>query len=201
MVSVQQFATSDGRLFVAHRRRLSNDRDVNFQLKLFALGLTATLAGAPFQAAAAPTTTKGSSPTAIAAAAVTRTGPVTDAANLLTPAQRAALAAKLAGLERTTRHEMAIVTVRSLGGKDVAVFTRDLGRSWGVGRKANDGVVLLVAPVEQMVWIAVGKGLEGKLTKEACQTIMDETMMPRFRSGDLPGGIDAGTDALIARLH
>ena len=126
---------------------------------------------------------------------------MTDAANLLTPIQRAALTLKLEELERATQHEMVIVTVRTLGGEDVASFTRDLGSSWGVGRKGNDGVVLLVAPREQMVWIAVGKGLEGKLTKEACQKILDDTMMPRFRAGQLAGGIDAGTDALAALLR
>ena len=108
---------------------------------------------------------------------------------------------KLEELERATQHEMVVVTVTTLGGRDVASFTRDLGSRWGVGRKSNDGVVLLVAPKEQMVWIAVGKGLEGKLTKEACQQILDDTMMPRFRAGDLADGIDAGTDALIALLR
>jgi uncharacterized protein len=111
------------------------------------------------------------------------------------------LALKLEELERATRHEMVIVTVRTLGGEDVASFTRELGSSWGVGRKGNDGVVLLVAPREQMVWIAVGKGLEGKLTKEACQKILDDTMMPRFRAGQLADGIDAGTDALAVLLR
>ena len=79
---------------------------------------------------------------------------------------------------------MVVVTVPTLSGRDVASFTTDLGRRWGVGRKGiADGVVLLVAPKEQMVWIAVGKGLEVKLTKQLCQQILDDTMMPKFRAG------------------
>jgi uncharacterized protein len=50
------------------------------------------------------------------------------------------------------------------------------------------------------VRIAVGYGLEKTLTHEVCQQIIDRSMLPRLRKGDLPGGIEAGTDALIARL-
>jgi uncharacterized protein len=60
--------------------------------------------------------------------------------------------------------------------------------------------VLLVAPNERKVRIAVGYGLEGTLTREVCQQIIDTVMLPRFRHGDISGGIEVGTDALIARL-
>jgi uncharacterized protein len=96
---------------------------------------------------------------------------------------------------------MVVVTVPTLGGRDVADYTRDLSNNWGIGRKGyNDGVVLLVAPVEHKVRIAVGYGLERKLTHDVCQGIIEQTMLPRFREGDVPGGIEAGTDALIAHL-
>ena len=96
---------------------------------------------------------------------------------------------------------MVIVTVSTLGGRDVADFTRDLANSWGIGRKGhNDGVVLLVAPNERKVRIAVGYGLEKALPNALCQKIIDEQMLPRFREGDLPAGIEAGSRALIARL-
>jgi uncharacterized protein len=71
-----------------------------------------------------------------------------------------------------------------------------------LGRKGyNDGVVLLVAPNEHKVRIAVGYGLEKQLTDEICQQIIAEKMLPRFREGQLAGGIQAGADALIARLQ
>ena len=168
------------------------------RLSIIATVLVATAAG---QAGATSRTNGATANAETAAPAVVRTGWVTDAANILTPIQRVDLSIKLDEFEKATRHEMVVVTVRSLGGRDVAPFTRELGSKWGVGHKNNDGMVLLVAPQEQMVWIAVGKGLESMLTREACQKILDETMMPRFRGGDLPGGIDAGTDALIAILR
>ncbi len=130
------------------------------------------------------------------------TGRVTDAAGILSAGEEAALTTKLKRLEGKTGRQFVVATVRSLGGRDVADFTTDLANSWGVGRaEQNDGLVLLVAPTERKVRIAVGYGLERRLPNAICQQIIDEHMLPRFRQGDLPGGIEAGADALIARLR
>jgi uncharacterized protein len=103
-------------------------------------------------------------------------------------------------LEAATGRQFVVVTVPTLGGQDIAVFTRDLGRHWGIGRKGhNDGVILLVAPAERKVRIAVGYGLERILTDALCGEIIAEKILPRFRQGDLPGGIQSGADALVAR--
>ena len=135
------------------------------------------------------------------APSVTLGGRVTDAALILTPAQEARLSAKLEQLERTTNRQMVVATVPTLRGEDVATFTRDLANNWGIGRKGyNDGVVLLVAPNERKARIAVGKGLEKTLPDALCQQIMDEQIIPRFREGDLAGGIEAGVNSLVARL-
>jgi uncharacterized protein len=133
--------------------------------------------------------------------AVALIGRVTDTAHILSAQQQSALSTKLERLEQRTKHQMVVVTVPTLKGRDVADFTRDLANSWGIGRKGyNDGIVLLVAPHEQKVRIAVGYGLERQLTHEVCQQIIDQEMLPRFRRGDLRGGIEAGADALITRL-
>jgi len=96
---------------------------------------------------------------------------------------------------------MVVVTVKSLDGQDVADFARNLGNRWGVGRKAvNDGVILVVAPNERKARIAVGDGLRSSLSDSVCQDIMDRKIIKRFKKGDLPGGIQAGIDALIDRL-
>lgn len=129
------------------------------------------------------------------------TGRVVDSAKLLSKEQELALAKKAEALEIATRHQLVIVTVPSLHGQDIAVFTRDLGRHWGVGRKgADDGVILLVAPNERKVRIAVGYGLEETLTSAICQQIIATAMIPRFREGNFAGGIDAGVSGLIGKL-
>ena len=135
------------------------------------------------------------------APAIVLAGRVTDAAEVLTPEQEATLNTKLAQLEQATKHQMVVVTVPTLGGADIDTFTKDLGNSWGIGREDyNDGVIILIAPNERRVRIAVGYGLEKLLTHDVCKQIIDKQMMPRFRKHDLAGGIDAGADALIERM-
>ena len=133
--------------------------------------------------------------------AVALTGRVTDAADILTAQQEATLTTKLEQLEKATGHQVVVATVPTLGGADVATFTRNLANNWRIGRQGyDDGVVILVAPNERKVRIAVGHGLEKTLTHDVCKEIIDKQMLPRFLEGDLPGGIEAGANAIIARL-
>ncbi len=163
--------------------------------------LALTLASCSGQANSVPSKRDEASPAVAAPSSLALVGRVTDAAEILTPAQEAALSGKLERAERMTRHQMVVVTVPTLGGMDVATFAKNLANSWGIGRKGyNDGVVLLVAPNERKVRIAVGYGLEKTLTDALCKQIIDEQMLPRFRVGDLPKGIEAGVDSLIAQL-
>ena len=152
-------------------------------------------------ASGVPSSTGAADPPGATAPAIVLAERVTDAADILTAAQKGRLTAKLEQLERATGHQLVVVTAPSLGGWEASIFTKDLANSWGIGRKGiNDGVVLLVAPHERKSRIAVGLGLDKELPDSVCQQIMDEQMLPRFKAGDLPGAIEAGVDALIARL-
>jgi len=127
---------------------------------------------------------------------------VVDQADILPAAAEARLNAKLADLQRRTRHQLAIVTVSSLQGYSINDYTLWLARTWGVGRRHyDDGVVLLVAPKEHKVRIEVGYGLEATLTDPRCAEIIRDRIVPRFKRNDLPGGIQAGADAIVARLN
>ncbi|MEO0501391.1 MAG: TPM domain-containing protein, partial [Pseudomonadota bacterium] len=76
-----------------------------------------------------------------------------------------------------------------------------LGRNWGLGdAERNDGAILLVAPNDRKVRIEVGYGLEGVLSDGLSFLIVNRTILPRFRDGDLEGGVRAGVDALADQL-
>jgi uncharacterized protein len=129
------------------------------------------------------------------------TGRVVDNANLLAPAQQQALDAKLAGIEKDTGRQLVVVTLPDLQGYDIADYGYRLGRNWGIGSKdKNDGALLIVAPNERRVRIEVGYGLEGVLTDATSALIIANDITPRFKSGDYPGGINAGIDQIAPLL-
>ena len=136
-----------------------------------------------------------------ASAPVVRTGWVTDAAEIIPDDIEQRLAAKLAEFERRTRHQMVVVTLPTLNGRDVSDVADELGNTWHVGRAGHDdGIVLLVAPNDRRVRISTADGMRQLLPDATCQQIIDEALIPRFRADDLPGGIEAGTDAIIAHV-
>jgi len=128
-------------------------------------------------------------------------GPVTDAADILAVGQRVSLAQDLARIEARTRRQIVVATVPTLGGQDIERYAHDLGGRWGVGHKdRDDGIVILLAPNERLVRIAVGDGLDSVLTDAVCQQIIDEVMLPEFREGRLYEGLSGAVAALNARL-
>ena len=134
--------------------------------------------------------------------AVRISGWVTDEANLLSAEDEELLADAARLVERERGHQFVIVTVPSLRGRPILDFSVDLARAAGIGRAGhNDGLVLLVAPSEKLARIEVGYGLERRVTDPYAARVMNEEMLPRFRRNDFPGGIKAGSAALIARLR
>jgi uncharacterized protein len=129
------------------------------------------------------------------------TGRVVDAANILPPDEEARLTQKLEALEKQSRRQLVVATVPSLEGYEISDYGYQLGRAWGIGQKGtNDGAILLIAPTERKVRIEVGYGLEGTLTDGMSFLIINGQILPRFKAGDMPGGIEAGTDAIIKQL-
>ena len=129
------------------------------------------------------------------------TGQVMDEAGILPPEVQSQLTAKLAALEQQSQRQLVVVTVPSLQGYEISDYGYRLGRQWGIGTKErNDGAMLLVAPNERKVRIEVGYGLEPVLTDGMSFLIINNAILPRFKAGDLPGGIVAGTDAIVQQL-
>lgn len=130
------------------------------------------------------------------------TGRVVDRAELLDEEAEAALTRRLAALEKATTDQLVVVTVPSLDGESIEELGLRLGNGWGVGRKdAGNGVLLILAAADRRARIEVGKGLQGLLTDEEAQRIMDKQLVPRFRQGEYVEGIEAGVAAIEATLR
>lgn len=128
-------------------------------------------------------------------------GRVVDQAGLLTPAERQSLDETLTAHETATGNQVVVVTLRSLGGTPIEDYGYQLGRHWGLGEKGKDnGVLLIVAPNERKVRIEVGYGLEGTLTDATSRLIIENVIIPAFRSGQFGPGIVAGVGAILKVL-
>jgi len=135
-----------------------------------------------------------------AAGEIRLTGRVVDGASILPPKNETALTTKLEALERSTSDQVVVVTLPSLNSAKIEDVSLALGRGWKVGSADKDnGILLVVAPRERHVRIEVGYGLEGLLTDERAGAIIRE-MLPKFRAGDMPGGIELGVDRIQSIL-
>jgi uncharacterized protein len=131
----------------------------------------------------------------------TLSGRVVDSAHVLSPQTQADLTAKLADLETKTGRQLVVVTVPDLQGDDIEDYGYQLGRAWGIGQKGqNNGALFIVAPSEHKVRIEVGYGLEPVLTDALSSVILQEQVLPKFRAGDVQGGVVDGTNAIITQL-
>jgi uncharacterized protein len=128
-------------------------------------------------------------------------GRIVDQADVLPAQVEMNLSAKLEALEADTSRQLVIVTVSSLQSYEIEDYGYQLGRVWGIGDARQDtGVLFLVAPNERRVRIEVGYGLEPILTDALSNAILLEKVLPRFRNGDVSGGVVAGAEALVEQL-
>ena len=129
------------------------------------------------------------------------TGRVVDDAHVLSPEIVTQLTQKLEDLEARTSRQLVVVTLPSLQGYEIEDYGYQLGRAWGIGqKKLNNGVLFIIAPNERKVRIEVGYGLEPILTDALSSVILQTNVLPKFRDGDMAGGIVAGTDAITEQL-
>ena len=128
-------------------------------------------------------------------------GRVVDAADLLSPEQEAQLTQLSDDIEKASSRQFVVATVPDLQGYPIEDFGYRLGRAWKIGQGgSNNGIILLVAPNERKVRIEVGYGLEPIMTDALSSTIINDTVLPKFKAGDMPGGIIAGADAIAEQM-
>ena len=129
------------------------------------------------------------------------TGRVVDDAGILSPQVEGELTQELATLEVQTGRQLVVATLPDLQGYEIEDYGYQLGRHWKIGReKEDDGALLVVAPNDRKVRIEVGYGLEPVLTDALSSVILQSQVLPRFRDGDMEGGVVAGADAILQQL-
>lgn len=124
---------------------------------------------------------------------------VNDLAHLMQPAEVEALEQKLMAYNDSTSSQIAVVTVSSLDGDEIADYAQKLYESWGIGRKGkNNGILVLVAQQEHAARIQTGYGLEGAVPDALAKRIISNVLVPAFRQNQFYAGLNRATDQLIA---
>lgn len=123
---------------------------------------------------------------------------VTDYTNSLTTDEKAQLEAKLVAFDDTSSNQVAIVLMHSVGDNDIAEYGVQLGRKWGIGQKAhNNGVLILAAMDQHKITIQVAYGLEGALPDAVASQIIENDIKPAFRNNTYYAGLDAAVNDII----
>ena len=125
-------------------------------------------------------------------------GRVVDQTGTLSADDAAALTQRLKDLETRRGAQVAVLIVPSTEPETIEQFSIRVAEAWKIGRKKiDDGALLVVAKNDHKLRIEVGYGLEGALTDVTARRIIDEIIVPHFKTGDFAGGISAGIDRII----
>ena len=126
------------------------------------------------------------------------TGRVVDRTSTLSAEQIAALDATLKAFEDRKGSQIAVLIVPTTSPETIEQFAIRLADAWKIGRKTiDDGAILVIAKDDRSLRIEVGYGLEGVLTDVTAKRIIDEIIVPKFRTGDFAGGIVDGADRML----
>ncbi|HWV58777.1 MAG TPA: TPM domain-containing protein, partial [Longimicrobiales bacterium] len=138
-------------------------------------------------------------------------GYVNDFADVLSPADEAAIDAIIQEVRQKSGGEIVVVTLRSLEGRPASEVALQIGREWRIGQAGepgdparNTGLVFLVVPRETSpdgrgyLRIETGIGTNTFITAAEAGSIADRYVIPAFQAGDYATGIRAGVIALAA---
>jgi uncharacterized protein len=129
-----------------------------------------------------------------------------DAAGVIADEDEARVRARAREALSQTGVPVVVVTIESLAAQGAADWTIEryaaaLYNEWGIGEaEKNLGILLLVAVKDRKLRIATGAG-HGSSWEARARGIIDGEIVPRFKRGDVPGGIAAGVDAIVAELQ
>ncbi|CAI09420.1 hypothetical protein ebA5805 [Aromatoleum aromaticum EbN1] len=130
------------------------------------------------------------------------TARVIDQTGTLDSGERQALEAKLAAFEAERGAQIVVLIVATTAPEDIAAYAYRVAAEWKIGRRdIGDGILMVVAKDDRRVRIEVARALEGAVPDLAAFHIIDRAITPAFRRGEFAVGIDAGLDALMARIR
>lgn len=123
---------------------------------------------------------------------------VNDYVGILDNSQVSTLEQKLIAYNDSTSTQVAIVIVNSVDGYEIADYAQRLAENWGVGQKAKDnGIIILAAIQDRKITIQTGYGMEGVITDAIARRIIEKEIKPAFKAGNYYEGFDLASTAIF----
>jgi len=103
----------------------------------------------------------------------------------------------------STTTQIAIVTMKDLGGISASVYATGLANKWGIGQEAEDNGILILVSLSnpREMFISTGYGIEAIISDAEIKEIVDNDIIPAFNQGNYYVGLDKATSELIFRLR
>jgi uncharacterized membrane protein YgcG len=129
---------------------------------------------------------------------------VNDFANILSQPDAEAIRKMFKDLEYQTGIEAVVVTITSIGDytndATIETFATNLFNTWGIGhKKENNGMLILVAVKDRSCRIELGVGY-GRRYDSVMKQVIDEKMIPYFKTNDYSRGIYEGARNAIEKV-
>lgn len=131
---------------------------------------------------------------------------VSDYDGIFTDEEEKVLNTLIAGFEKETGYEIAIVTLDTNTvanfSDDMFTLTFEIAKAWGVGKSNKDnGVFIGICKGKRKMYIQNGIGTAKVLSDEQTKKFIDSVFVPYFKQGEYYKGTLEGTKAIINFLR
>ncbi|HKU67521.1 MAG TPA: TPM domain-containing protein [Candidatus Baltobacteraceae bacterium] len=130
---------------------------------------------------------------------------VTDKAHALSAGAADSIRRELRSYYDATGNRIIVYLAETTGDTPLEDWTVDAAEKWkirtGKDKSAKDNAAVLFAFMQdRKVRIEVGYGLEPSLTDADSSRIIQETIVPKMRTGDVDGAIQSGVDRMVLTI-
>ncbi|WP_158974398.1 YgcG family protein [Cellulophaga sp. L1A9] len=120
---------------------------------------------------------------------------------LLSTSQKNNLVQKLKNYADSTSTQIVVVIIATTKGEEINYLGAQWGQKWGIGQRDTDnGILVILAKDDRKVAINTGYGVEGSLTDAMSKRIIEQIIIPEFKTGDYYSGLNKGADAIFSVL-
>ncbi len=127
---------------------------------------------------------------------------VYDYVDLLPEGRETALKNKLIQYADSTSTQIVLVIINSTEGENINYLGAQWGEKWGIGQaKEDNGILIILAREDRRIAINTGDGIEAILTDALSKRIIENIIIPEFKSGDYNAGLNKGADAIFDVLR